>query len=179
MLFNSKGYSATSMKDIAEAVGVKAASLYNHISSKQEILNVLLITIANKFYDGIKDVNSSSYPFKEKLRKVIRMHIRIATENQNITALIIQDWKQLEEPSLSEFIEIRTNYQEIFKEIIEKAMDAGELKSTNLKITLNIILSSLRWIYDTKLYDDSGVIGLTELERTILEIVFKGIDIED
>ncbi|MFS4494744.1 TetR/AcrR family transcriptional regulator [Maribacter sp. 2308TA10-17] len=179
ILFNSRGYSATSMKDIAEGVGVKAASLYNHISSKQEILSVLLLTIANKFYDGIKDVNNSSYSFKDKLREIIRMHIRVATENQNITALITQDWKHLEEPDLSKFIEIRTSYQQIFTEVIKQGMDSGELKSANLQITLNVILSSLRWIYDSELYNNTGIIGLAELERTILELVFKGIDMDN
>lgn len=179
ILFNSKGYSATSMKDIAEGVGIKAASLYNHISSKQEILSVLLLNIAHRFEDGIKDVNNSSYSYKEKLLKIIRMHIRVATENQNITALILQDWKHLEEPSLSQFIEIRSNYQEIFLEVIKRGMEAGELKKANVEITLNVILSSLRWTYNSELYNNTGKIGLTELERTILELVFKGIDIEN
>jgi len=179
VLFNNMGYSATSMKDIANSIGVKAASLYNHINSKQEILNILLITIAKKFQDGIIDVNNSSYSSKDKLREVIRMHIRIATKNQNITALILQDWKHLEEPSLSEFKKIRNEYQEVFKNILKQGMDSGELKSTNLKITLNIILSSLRWIYDSKLYNNSQDVGLTELERTIMELVFKGVDVEN
>jgi AcrR family transcriptional regulator len=179
VLFNSKGYSAASMKDIAELVGVKAASLYNHISSKQEILSVLLITIANTFDEGIRDIDSSSYSFKEKLREIIRMHIRIATKNQNITALILQDWKHLEEPHLSEFIKIRSNYQKIFLTVLEQGMALGELKTTNIQISLNVILSSLRWIYNPELYNNTGSIGLTELEKTIVELVFKGIDIED
>ena len=37
-LFKEKGYSAVTMRDIATAMGMKAASLYNHIKSKQEIL---------------------------------------------------------------------------------------------------------------------------------------------
>ena len=176
ILFNNMGYSATSMKDIANSVGVKAASLYNHINSKQEILNILLITIAKKFQEGIIDVNNSSYSAKDKLREIIRMHIRIATENQNITALILQDWKHLEEPSLSEFKEIRNNYQKIFKCILKEGMDSGEMKATNLKVTLNVVLSSLRWIYNSELYNNSHDVGLTELERTIMEIVFKGIE---
>jgi hypothetical protein len=55
-------------------------------------------------------------------------------------------------------------------------MDSGEMKSTNLKVTLNVILSSLRWIYNSELYNNSQDVGITELERTIMELVFKGID---
>ena len=41
-LFRKKGYKATSVRDIAQAVGVKPASLYNHINSKEELLLSLI-----------------------------------------------------------------------------------------------------------------------------------------
>ena len=59
-LFRERGYSATSMRDIANAVGIKAASLYNHISSKQDILKDLLMHIANSFVDGITEIDYAS-----------------------------------------------------------------------------------------------------------------------
>ena len=170
------GYSATSMNNIAKKIGIRASSLYNHIDSKQEILSSLLLTIANKFHCGIVEANNMSCCYREKLQEIIKAHIRVATENQDITALITQDWKHLEEPSLSRFLEIRQNYQEIFRRVIAEGIAAGELKSTNLEITLNVILSSLRWIYYSKIYVDTSNMGLEELERTVLEIVFKGID---
>ena len=176
ILFNEMGYSATSMNDIAKKIGVRASSLYNHINSKQEILSILLLTIANKFHNGIVEVNNMSYSHKEKLKEIIKMHITIATENQNITALITQDWKHLEEPSLSEFKKIRLDYQETLRNVIANGIQNGELKSTNLEITLNVIISSLRWIYYSKIYGDTSSVSLKELENTILEIVFNGVN---
>jgi AcrR family transcriptional regulator len=48
-LFKEKGYSAVTMRDIAQAMDIKAASLYNHIKSKQEILVLIIIEIAEEF----------------------------------------------------------------------------------------------------------------------------------
>ena len=45
-LFKEKGYSAVTMRDIAKALDIKAASLYNHIASKQDILKYVIISIA-------------------------------------------------------------------------------------------------------------------------------------
>ncbi|NND10648.1 MAG: helix-turn-helix transcriptional regulator, partial [Flavobacteriaceae bacterium] len=52
-LFKEKGFSAVTMRDLAQAMGIKAASLYNHINSKQEILTNIIISIAEEFTKGM------------------------------------------------------------------------------------------------------------------------------
>ena len=54
ILFKQKGYSAVTMRDIARAMGIKAASLYNHITSKQEILSDIIISLAEQFTEQMK-----------------------------------------------------------------------------------------------------------------------------
>ena len=55
-LFKEKGYNAVSMRDIAQAMGIKAASLYNHITGKQEILSTLILEVAYEFTNGMNSV---------------------------------------------------------------------------------------------------------------------------
>lgn len=49
MLFKEKGFGGTSMRDLAEKVGMEAASMYNHIKSKNEILELICFKIANQY----------------------------------------------------------------------------------------------------------------------------------
>ena len=63
-LFREKGYKAASMRDLAEAVGVEAASLYNHIRSKSELLHELVFSVANKFVLNPRYLYSLEFLFR-------------------------------------------------------------------------------------------------------------------
>lgn len=171
-LFRKKGYKATSMKDIAEQVNMEAASLYNHIKSKHEILSELVLFIAYKFENGMKDIEQSSYSPFEKVKALIALHIRITTENPYAVALQTQDWKHLEESFLTEFIGIRRDYSRCFLSIIKKGMELGEIKKANPEIMLNSILSSVRWLYDW--YNENREVSPIELEIQIMELLING-----
>ena len=71
-LFREKGYKAASMRDLAEAVGVEAASLYNHIKSKSELLHELVFSVANKFVLKLDEIESESISSLDKMEKILR-----------------------------------------------------------------------------------------------------------
>ena len=103
-LFRKKGYKATSMQDIANALDIKAASLYNHISSKQEILKHLLINIADAFTVGMKDIEESSLDDIEKLEQLVILHVDLTLRYKDSIALITGEWVHLENPLLDQYL---------------------------------------------------------------------------
>ena len=75
-MFREKGFAATSMRDLAETVGIEAASLYNHIRSKNEILEAICFDVANSFNANMEGTESSNEKSILKIEKLLRFHIR-------------------------------------------------------------------------------------------------------
>jgi len=87
-LFRLKGYKATSMRDIAQEVGMEAASLYNHIANKQELLSETMMYIAEKFTAGMEDILQSSLSPREKMERLIGLHIRQTVSDPDAVSII-------------------------------------------------------------------------------------------
>lgn len=146
-LFRKRGYQATSMRDIAEAEQIKAASIYNHFKSKQEILSSLLLRMAHHFTQGMRVVRISGADPLGQLEQLVRLHVRLTVAHTDAIALIAGEWIHLEDPHLQEYRGMRDAYEHDFKEILEAGKKAGLIKEVDTDIALFSILSSLRWLY--------------------------------
>jgi len=172
-LFREKGYSATSMQDIAEALGIKAASLYNHITSKQEILHELLLEGAGLFMTGMEDVKKSSLTPIEKLERLIAQHIHIAIEHTNLMALMTVEWRHLEEEGRAAFYQSRNSYEKDFKSILTEAQRQGQLKKVDVELVAFSILTTLQRVYAW--YDQHEEYNVLDLEKNMIECLLDGI----
>ncbi len=172
-LFRKKGYKATSVRDIAQAVGVKPASLYNHINSKEELLNELLLRVANLFTNGMNKINQASISIEEKLERLIALHIHLTTEHTDAVSLITGEWVHLNEPVRSEYIRLKDEYEKGFREIIELGKKEGLYKDIDTEIILFSILSTLRWLYSW--YSKNKQHNAIDLERQMIICLIEGI----
>ncbi len=145
-LFKQKGYSAVTMRDLAKAMGIKAASLYNHINSKQEILTDIIISLAEEFTEGMSHIKSSNANNLDKLRAIVNLHVYISARNTFGMASLNNDWMHLED-KLDYYFELRHNYENDFRNIINQGIKAEEITNTNIDIMLFSMLSTLRSLY--------------------------------
>jgi len=146
ILFQKKGYSAVTMRDIAKAMGIKAASLYNHIKSKQEILSDIIISLAEQFTEQMKSIKMSDESSIDKLNQIVALHVNITSQNQFGMSSLNSDWMHLE-VELEYYLELRKNYENDFRSIIEKGIKDDELINGNPEVMLFSILSTLRSLY--------------------------------
>jgi AcrR family transcriptional regulator len=146
-LFKEKGYSAVTMRDIAQAMDIKAASLYNHIKSKQEILVLIIIEIAEEFTNAMSEVVNSEETSIQKLEKIIQLHVDITMRDADALASLNADWMHLADAELLYFIKMREDYEANFRIIIKKGIADGEIKNYNSEVIIFSMLSTLRTLY--------------------------------
>jgi AcrR family transcriptional regulator len=110
-LFRERGYSATSMRDLAEALGIEAASLYNHISSKKEILQEICFRMADEFFSAIEPIVAGTLEPKEKLRTALEAHLGVIASNADASGVFLHEWRHMGEPFLGDFKLMRRRYE--------------------------------------------------------------------
>ena len=172
-LFKEKGYSAITMRDIAQVLDIKAASLYNHIKSKQEILVLIIIEIAEEFTNKMKEIVNSEITSIQKLEKVIQLHINITIRNPEALACLNNDWMHLTDKELSYFIKMREEYEENFRNIIKSGIESKEIKNLNSEIIIFSMLSTLRTLY--LWYGKKKGFTEASLNKDMAEVLLNGI----
>jgi len=172
-LFRDKGYSASSMRDLAKAVNLKASSLYNHIQSKEALLQEICFNNAHRFLQGMNEVEKMEASHLEKIKALIRLHIEIAaTDITSITAFN-DEWRHLKDPHLTRFLRLRKSYEQRFLVLIKIGIEKGEIKDMDPQLILFTLFSSVRWLYDWHRKDRET--ELSSLEKQITELLLGGI----
>jgi AcrR family transcriptional regulator len=174
LLFRDKGYSATSMRDLAEAVNLKASSLYNHISSKEEILRDICFENAQRFISGMDSVEATQAAPDEKVRLLLRLHIQTAMQDATSVTAFNDEWRHLNEPMLSEFKALRRDYERRFLTIIQEGIASGHFRKIEPTVALYTIFSSVRWLYDW--FKTGKALSATEVEEQMVQLVMGGLE---
>jgi AcrR family transcriptional regulator len=172
-LFREKGYAATSMRDLAKEVGMEAPSLYNHFSSKNELLKEICFDIANQFYNAFDQAVEEEQTYIQKLSAAIKAHVQVIFNNIEATTVFFEEWIFLEGNDLTKFKKLRNGYQQKFHDLIEGGIKTGEMKDVDVRMATFTILSSLNATHE--LCKHNHKIDVEYLATNITQLLMNGI----
>jgi len=171
-LFKEKGYTAVTMRDLAAEIGVKAASLYNHIASKEEILNEVIMTVAESFTKEIEEIRFRESGIPEKLTAVIAQHVNLTADHPYQMASLNNDWMHLG-GNKSKYLALRVSYEKHFRAIIKEGKSQGVLKDIDEEVVLFSTLGTLRNLY--LWIPKKGELDRVKLVNSLSETLLKGV----
>ncbi len=172
-LFREKGYKAASMRDLAVKVGVEAASLYNHIRSKAELLHDICFDVANIFTENIAEVESLSATPIKKIETLLRFHIQQMIDNFEEVYVADREWRYLTEPYLSNYQNQRRSYRRRFASIIDDGIKLGEINKIDASTAVLIVLHAVSGIESW--HRSKQKISGEELTENMLTILIEGV----
>ena len=172
-LFRTKGFKASSMRELAETIGVEAPSLYNHIGSKSELLQEICFKIGNDFTKNLQLTDQAGDSILAKIEQLIRFHIRIMLQEYDEVYVANHEWKHLEEPWLSDFLQQRKLYEKKMIQLIKDGIISKELKNIHPHVAVLTILSAVRGIEFWQRHKTS--IPAAELEENMVNHLLNGL----
>ncbi len=173
VLFREKGYVASSMRDIADTLGIEAASLYNHISSKEEILQDICFSMAESFFVTIEPISTEDITPDEKLKKAITAHIGVIAANSDASAVFLHEWRHLGNASLSDFKLMRRRYERIFGSMLDDGIRTKAFRVVDVPLTVRTLLSAMNWTYEW--YNPKGKVDPTAMSEHICKLMLDGL----
>lgn len=133
-LFSRLGYHGTTMKDVANELGVRAPSLYNHIESKQEILSRIMTTGMGRLIAYQDAALASTDDVAEQLRRMTGAHVLVHIRHRRSAMVGDRELTNLEEPALSSVRGQRELYEKRYRSVIERGVAEGRFSVDNVKL---------------------------------------------
>ena len=172
-MFRERGFAASSMRDLAETVGIEAASLYNHIRSKNEILESICFDVANIFNEKIQEVESGRQSNINKIESLLRFHIEQMVYNYENVIVSYREWRHLDEPYRANFQNQRRTYRKRFAAIIEDGIVKGEIRRIDAATAVLIMLHAINGIESW--HRSKVKMNADELANNMIRILIDGL----
>jgi AcrR family transcriptional regulator len=144
-IIREKGFHATSMQDIAAAVDLRKASLYHHVSSKQEILVDLLDKALDLLIVNMKAVVEQDIPAEEKFRLAMNSYLSTLCENLGLTSVLLLEHRSLENKFRRRHVPRRDKYEQYWRDILQEGVEQGVFECREIKLAVKNILGVANW----------------------------------
>ena len=125
-LFREKGFEATTVRDIAEAVGMRSGSLFYHFKNKQEILKAVMEEGLRQGLDRTEESLKSAQNPQERFRVMIRTHYGILhDEGSEFIAVLLYDWRSLPDAYKQDIIAVKDRYDLLWHACLKELLSLG------------------------------------------------------
>jgi AcrR family transcriptional regulator len=167
-LFSERGYHATSMRDIGEATGMLAGSLYSHIDGKEDLLYGIVQRAAEAFLAGLGSVLAANVEPGERLRLAMRAHIEVVAGDPEAARVFHHEWRALSGRRRTEVRRLRRRYEAMWDDIVRDLPGATDPRAARL-----LVLSAANWTYTW--YRPDGSMSPQQVADRFTHLLLEGL----
>lgn len=173
-LFRTKGYAATSTREIARHLRIQTASLYHYIRSKDQLLFEIARQGLEELEAEVRPIVFSALPPLEKLRRFIETHVTIILRYRDKHAVMLAELNALPARSRRAVVALRDRYEGLVARVLEEGQAAGvvraDLPVRYLRLALlNLLNWSIFW------FRPDGPLAPDEVGRMLSSVFIDGV----
>jgi len=147
-LFKAHGYHGASVRELAQAVKIEAASLYYHFPSKQDILFDLFERTMDDLLGGLAQALASGATSEEKLCAVVRFHVLYHVAHQDEAFISHSELRSLSAQNRRRIVDKRDRYERMLRALLAEGVHAGEFQIDDVRLTAIGILTMCSGVSD-------------------------------
>jgi AcrR family transcriptional regulator len=126
-VFARKGYGGTSVQEIADAAGIRKASVYKHVSTKEDLLFDVLDAVHAQSAALMEEVSTLDLRPIDRLHEYLRRHVLWYLADIDLVAVFFREWDALTSPDRRALVaERRRGYDRFLRELVVACQEAGE-----------------------------------------------------
>jgi len=172
-VFRQKGFHGTSMQDIAEAVNLQKASLYHHVSSKQEILLALLDRALELLLERISTISDQPLPADQKLRQMIRTYLQILAENTDLSAVLLFEHRSLERKQHARHVPNRDKFEALWRDVLAEGVASRLFQCDDPALSARAVLGIMNWTITW--YRQNGGLTIEQIADQYSNLLLNGL----
>ncbi len=173
-LFATHGFDGVSVRDIAEECGISKATLYHYFADKDAMLRPLILSTTQAIFERVQAGINPADPALLQLRQFMLETARFFQEYR--LAWIASStvfWNDPEARRRKERLAWRDKYEGLLRNIIQAAIDQGEIPPLNVMLAARMVLSCLNWL--PRWYDPKGPASAPEIAAGFYDMMVNGL----
>jgi AcrR family transcriptional regulator len=172
-VFRQKGFHGASMADIAKAVDLQKASLYHHVTSKQEILLDLLDRALGMLFEQVNVIAKQPLPADEKLRQMIHVYLRLLADNSDLSAVLLFEHRSLEPAQHKRHIPNRDRFETLWRDALDDGVQDGLFDCPDTSLAVRALMGNLNWTLTW--YRPDGALSMEKIADQYTDLLLYGL----
>jgi AcrR family transcriptional regulator len=172
-----KGYDATSMSEIADAVGITKAGVYHHIPGKQDLLFAIMCYGLDSLEEEVITPAREIADAEERLRAIVFGHSRLITDRSmstgNPVTIVIDEVAGLTPAHRRKIEQRKRAYVDLVKDTLEELNAQGKLRHVNVTVAAFSLFGMILWL--SRWYHPDGPLSPDQVANEVCTIAMGGL----
>ncbi|MFL6253563.1 MAG: TetR/AcrR family transcriptional regulator [Pyrinomonadaceae bacterium] len=172
-IIRRKGYDATSVNDIANALGMTKAGLYHYINGKKELLYDIMNFGLGELDEEVATPARAVRDPAARLRFIVDAHARLVTRGQGAITILVDEVTALTPAQQRKITQSKRAYFDFLRGTLDELKAAGKMQDVDTTAAAFSLLGMINWL--SRWFQQGGALTEEQAAEQIVKIALHGL----